>query len=192
MHERSYLQKMPKGHVCILTWEGNDPLTFWLDLINIALPEFTDHLADFHGRGIFNEEHPEKMLAELVYDSGNGRGNTDRPDQNKSLIAIALPILPGKIEFWKTKILERMLGENKKDTDAIRFAARVRERSYLQELPEGHMIILTFEGINPEACYLQVIQNSPPEFAEAAMEIHGLDVNAPKPPLPKLVYNSHE
>ena len=85
-----------------------------------------------------------------------------------------------------------MLGENKKDTDAIRFAARVRERSYLQEMPEGHMVILTFEGINPEAGYLQVIQNSPPEFAEAAMEIHGLNVNATQPPLPKLVYNSHE
>ena len=54
------------------------------------------------------------------------------------------------------------------------------------------MVILTFEGINPEAGYLQVIQNSPPEFAEAAMEIHGLDVNATQPPLPKLVYNSHE
>ena len=192
VHERSYLQKMPKGHVCILTWEGNDPLTFWLDLMNVALPEFTDHLADLHGRGIFKEENPEKMLAELVYDSGDGKSDTNRTDQKKSLIAIALPILPGKIEIWKTKILERMLGENKKDTDAIRFAARVRERSYLQEMPEGHMVILTFEGINPEAGYLQVIQNSPPEFAEAAMEIHGLDVNAPQPPLPKLVYNSHE
>ena len=79
------------------------------------------------------------MLAELVNDRGNGRGNTNRPDQNKSLIAIALPILPGKIEFWKTKILERMLGENKKDTDAIRFAAYVRERSYFQEMPEGYI-----------------------------------------------------
>ena len=140
MHERSYLQKMPKGHVCILTWEGNDPLTFWLDLINIALPEFTDHLADFYGREIFFlRRAPRKMLAELVNDRGNGRGNTNRPDQNKSLIAIALPILPGKIEFWKTKILERMLGENKKDTDAIRFAAYVRERSYFQEMPEGYI-----------------------------------------------------
>ena len=60
VHERSYLQKMTKGHVCILTWEGNDPLTFWLDLMNVALPEFTDHLADLHGRGIFKEENPKK------------------------------------------------------------------------------------------------------------------------------------
>ena len=40
--------------------------------------------------------------------------------------------------------------------------------------------------------YSQVIQNSPPEFAKASLEIYGLDVNASPPPLPKLVYNSHE
>ena len=92
-------------------------------------------------------------------------GDTEGTDQKKSLIAIALPILPGKIEIWKTKILERMLGENKKNTDAIRYAAGVRERSYLQKVPEGHMVILTFEGINPEAGYSQIIKNAPPEFA---------------------------
>ena len=192
VHERSYLQKMPKGHVCILTWEGADPLTFWLDLMNVALPEFTEHLADLHGRGIFNEENPEKMLAKLMYDSGNGKGDTEGTDQKKSLIAIALPILPGKIEIWKTKMLERMLGDNKKDADAIRNAAGVRERLYLQKVPEGHIVILTFEGINPEAGYSQIIRNSPPEFAEAVLEIHGLDINATQPTLSKLVYNSRE
>ena len=192
VHERSYLQKMPKGHVCILTWEGADPLTFWLDLMNVALPEFTEHLADLHGRGIFNEENPENMLAKLVYDSGNGKGDTEGTDQKQSLIAIALPILPGKIDIWKTKVLERMLGDNKKDADAIRNAAGVRERLYLQKVPDGHIVILTFEGINPEAGYSQMIRNSPPEFAEAVLEIHGLDVNATQLPSPKLVYNSRE
>ena len=192
VHERSYLQKMPTGHVCILTWEGADPLTFWLDLMNVALPEFTEHLADLHGRGIFNEENPENMLAKLVYDSGNGKGDTEGTDQKQSLIAIALPILPGKIDIWKTKVLERMLGDNKKDADAIRNAAGVRERLYLQKVPDGHIVILTFEGINPEAGYSQIIKNFSPEFAEAVMEIHGLDVNAMQPPLTKLVYNSRE
>ena len=127
-----------------------------------------------------------------MYDSGNGNGDTEGTDQKKSLIAIALPILPGKIEIWKTKMLERMLGENKKNTDAIRYAAGVRERSYPQKVPEGHMVILTFEGINPEAGYSQIIQNAPPEVAEAVMEIYGLDIYATQPPLPKLVHNSRE
>ena len=127
-----------------------------------------------------------------MYDSENGKGNTEGTDQKKSLIAIALPILPGKIEIWKTKMLERMLVDNKKDADAIRHAAGVRERLYLQKVPEGHIVILTFEGINPEAGYSQIIRNSPPEFAEAVLEIHGLDVNATQPTSPKLVYNSRE
>ena len=32
----------------------------------------------------------------------------------------------------------------------------------------------------------------PGDFAEFALDVHGLDVNAPPPPLPKLVYDSKE
>ena len=192
VQERSYLQKMSKGHVCILTWEGNDPLSFWLDLMKIALPEFTDHLADLHGRGIFKEENPESMLAEMVYDSKDEQSEILKKDEKTEMIAIALPILPGKIEVWKTKILDKMLGENKKETDAIRHAAGVRERSFLQETPDGHMVITTFEGRDPVAGYSQVMQKLPSDFAELVMEVHGLDLNAAQPPMPELVYNSHE
>ena len=51
-------------------------------------------------------------------------------------------------------------------------------------------MILTFEGENPVAGWEKIMANSPPEFATAAMELHGLDVNAPPPPRPKLVYDS--
>ena len=108
------------------------------------------------------------------------------------MIALAIPILPGKIEVWKTKILDKMLGENKKEMDAIRHAAGVRERSFLQETPDGHMVILTFVGRDPVAGYSQVMQKLPSDFAELVMEVHVLDVNAPKPRMPELVYNSHE
>ena len=60
VHERSYLQKMPKGHVCILTWEGNDPLTFWLDLMSVALPEFTDHLANYTAEEFLKKKTQKK------------------------------------------------------------------------------------------------------------------------------------
>ena len=108
-----------------------------------------------------------------------------KKDEKTEMIAIALPILPGKIEVWKTKILDKMLGENKPDTDAIRHAAVVRERSFLQETPDGHMVILTFEGKDPITGYSQIIQKMPSEFAELVMEVHGLDVNAPQPTVTK-------
>ncbi len=53
-------------------------------------------------------------------------------------------------------------------------------------------MILTFEGNNPVASYLQIIENLTPEFAEAAKEIYELDINAHQPLLPKLIYNGHE
>ena len=64
---------------------------------------------------------------------------------------------------------------NKKDADVIRLAAKVRECSFLQEPPYGHIVILTFEGVDPVAGYLKVVQSLPPEFTEAAMDLHGLD-----------------
>ena len=59
-------------------------------------------------------------------------------------------------------------------------------------MPEGHIAIFTFEGINSEAGYSQIIRNAIPEFAAAVLEIHGLDVNATQPSSPKLVYNNRE
>ena len=76
--------------------------------------------------------------------------------------------------------------------DAICHAAGVRERSFLQETPDGQMVILTLEGRDPVVGYSQVMQKLPSDFAELVMEVHGLDVNAPQPPMPELVYNSHE
>tara|TARA_B100000674_G_C37087754_1_gene578866 strand:- start:238 stop:417 length:180 start_codon:yes stop_codon:yes gene_type:complete len=47
----------------------NDCFCFTNFRRKIALPKFTDHLADLHGKGIFKEENLEKMLAEKIYDS---------------------------------------------------------------------------------------------------------------------------
>ena len=56
-------------------------------------------------------------------------------------------------------------------------AAKSRERG--QRFVEGHMVILTFKGIATVAGCSQVMQNSPSGFAEVAMKVIGLDVNAP-------------
>mgnify|MGYP007000393510 len=34
------------------------------------------------------------------------------------------------------------------------------------------------------------MQNMPADFAEFAKDVHGLDVNAPPPPMPKLVLDT--
>ena len=55
------------------------------------------------------------------------------------LIAFALPILKGKLEYWKNMILCNMLGGNKKATDDSGKNASMHERSYLQRVSEGHV-----------------------------------------------------
>ena len=107
-----------------------------------------------------------------------------------AMLAMAVPILPGKKEEWKEMILNNMTGEGKKETDSIRENAGVHERSFLQESPGGDFVILTFEGDDPVAGWGKIMANLPKEFAAVAKEIHGMDVNAPPPPLPKLIYDS--
>ena len=107
-----------------------------------------------------------------------------------AILAMAIPILPGKKEKWKKMILNNMTGENKSETDKIREEAGVHERSFLQETPEGDFVILTFEGDNPADGWGKIMSNLPEDFAKLAKELHGLDVNSPPPPLPKLIYDS--
>ena len=107
-----------------------------------------------------------------------------------ALLTMCMPILPGKKEKWLQKMDELNQEPAKSEFDASRETAGVHERSFLQETPGGDFVILTFEGDDPEASFGKIMQNMPEDFAEFAKEVHGLDVNAPPPPLPKLVYNS--
>ena len=116
----------------------------------------------------------------------------DEKETDMAMLAMCLPILPGKKEKW----LEMMNHVLAKGTDAgdgfraSREAAGVHERSFLQETPNGDFLILTFEGDDPQASFAKIMQNMPPDFGDFAKEVHGMDVNAPPPPLPKLVFDS--
>ena len=47
------------------------------------------------------------------------------------MLAVAIRILPGKLDAWKSVVLDQMAGENKTHTDEIRENAGVHERSLL-------------------------------------------------------------
>jgi hypothetical protein len=110
--------------------------------------------------------------------------------KNMAMLAMAIPILPGKKDLWKTEVLEKMIKLNKAETDASREEAGVHERTFLQETPNGDFVILTFEGDDPVAGWGNIIQSMPPELASVVAEIHGFDMDAPPPPMPMLVYDS--
>ena len=54
-----------------------------------------------------------------------------------AMLAMAIPILPGKKDLWKMEVLEKMIKLNKAETDSIREEAGVHERTFLQETPNG-------------------------------------------------------
>ncbi len=103
-----------------------------------------------------------------------------------ALMAMCMPILPGKKDMWKA-----MINDVKQDPNfaASREAAGVHERTFLQETPHGDFVVLTFEGDNPEAGFGQIMANMPPEFAAFAKEVHGLDASTP-PAMPTLAFDS--
>ena len=93
---------------------------------------------------------------------------------------------------WKKEKWQAMIDQDASDPnfEASREDARVHERSFIQETQAGDFVILHFEGDDPEASFAKIMQNMPADFAEFAKDVHGLDVNAPSPPMPKLVFNS--
>lgn len=103
------------------------------------------------------------------------------------MLAMCMPILPGKLDKWKA-MMEQVNATP--DFANSRETAGVHERSFLQQTPAGDFLIITMEGNDPAASWAQIVSTMPPEFAEFAAEVHGLDVSAPPPSLPELFFDS--
>jgi len=103
------------------------------------------------------------------------------------IIAMCLPILPGKMEKWQA-----MMDQVKftKEFANSRETAGVHERTFVQQSPAGDFLIITLEGDDPAASWKQIMSSMPADFAEFAADVHGMDVAAPQPQLPELVFDS--
>lgn len=80
-----------------------------------------------------------------------------------------------------------------RELDSLRINLATREKEQVlweQGTPNSDFVILTFEGDSPEESSAKNKENMPLDFAEFTKEVHGLDVNAPLPALPKMVYDS--
>ena len=107
-----------------------------------------------------------------------------------ALLTMCMPILPGKKDKWLEMMDQVTKGEAKAVFDRSREDAGVHERTFLQETPHGDFVILTFEGDNPAESFGKIMASMDENFAAFAKDVHGLDVNAPPPALPSLVYDS--
>ena len=58
------------------------------------------------------------------------------------------------------------------------------------EVSPSGTVTLGFEGENPAESLGKIMASAPEEFAVFALDVHGLDMKGPPPPLPQIVYDS--
>jgi hypothetical protein len=91
------------------------------------------------------------------------------------LMAIALPILPGKTPEWRT-FMEEINGPRHDEFAESRRRAGVHERTFLQSTPMGDLVIVTLEGDDPGRSFGQLMTATDAFstwFGERAMAVHG-------------------
>jgi hypothetical protein len=102
-----------------------------------------------------------------------------------ALMALALPILPGKTPQWR-KFIEELNGPRHQEFADSRRQAGVHERTFLQQTPMGDLVIVTLEGDDPGRSFGQMMTGTDAFsrwFGEQAMAAHG-DLPMPTTGLP--------
>ena len=91
------------------------------------------------------------------------------------LMAVVIPILPGKTPEWRAW-MEEVNGPRQAEFAESRRNAGVHERSFLQQTPMGDLVIITLEGDDPGRSFGQLLSATDPFsvwFGEHAMSVHG-------------------
>jgi hypothetical protein len=92
-----------------------------------------------------------------------------------ALIAIVIPILPGKTPEWRT-FMEEVNGPRRQEFDDSRKRAGLHERTFFQQTPMGDFVIVTLEGDDPGRSFGQLMSGTDEFskwFGEHAMAVHG-------------------
>ncbi len=109
-----------------------------------------------------------------------------------SVMAIAIPIKPGKTGAWR-KWTDELNGPRQDEYASSRKRVGLRERTFLQQSPQGDLVIVTLEGDDPERAFAKMMQASDPFtswFLDQVKEIHGIDLANGEMTVPTLVVDS--
>jgi hypothetical protein len=110
-----------------------------------------------------------------------------------ALLAMALPVTPGKTEHLM-KFAAELKGPRRADYIALCKRHGVHERTFLQKTPMGDFVVVTFEGENPAGAFQKIGTGSDDFtkwFVAQVSAVHGVDISKPAPgPMPELVIDS--
>ena len=111
-----------------------------------------------------------------------------------ALLAVAIPISPGKTEQWK-KFVAELNGPRRAEFVASRKRLGVHERTFLQQTPHGDMVLVTIEGNDPAKAFMDFGKGTDPFtkwFLQQVQDVHGIDLRTPPPgPMPEQVIDSN-
>lgn len=110
-----------------------------------------------------------------------------------TLLAICTPVLPGKKEELREFIAE-LRGPRYHEFEMSRARLGVRERTFVQEGPDGDVVIITLEGEHPDRAFGEfgmADDEFTDWFVERVRSIHGIDLREAMPGhLPQQVIDS--
>lgn len=126
--------------------------------------------------------HPSNLMPDL-----------SRADGEPAMLAMAVPILPGKLDRWRA-LMHDLAGPRHREWQAQRRRLGLRERLFLQHTPNGALAIVVLEARDLQSA-MHAIGSDTDEFSvwirQLVLETEGLDLAAPPPgPLPELAADS--
>ena len=112
--------------------------------------------------------------------------------------ALTLPVLPGKTPQLR-RFLEEVLGPRRDKHNASRQSfggsGLTKELAWLQQIPQGEVVIVYFEGEDPMRWFQEWIASPDPHdrwFLQEVKSITGIDFHSPQAgPLPELIFDWH-
>jgi len=108
-------------------------------------------------------------------------------------LGIAVPLLPGKTQTW-LEVAAQINGPRRKEMDEFHKRVGITtENWYLQQTPQGDLIVLYLEGNIPQ-CFEELAKSDHPFdlwLKQVWLDTEGIDFGKPLPaPPPDVIYES--
>jgi predicted ester cyclase len=108
-------------------------------------------------------------------------------------VTFAAPVLPGRLEAWRRFTQELQGTQRVGHAESRRRLGMSREVSYLQQTPQGDLVIISFDARDPETALRGMATSTAPFdrwFREKVLDLHGLDLaQAPAAPPSERVFD---
>ena len=104
--------------------------------------------------------------------------------------AFANPVLPGKVDTWKSYVKEMNGPRNKERVESRKRVGLTLERVWLQHTPMGDFAVVYWEAKDVGKVFEGLMKSDAPFDRwfrdKILMEVHGMDISKP-PPMNELV-----